>query len=942
MKLISCHVENFGKLSDLSISFEASSGIAVLCEENGWGKSTLAAFIKVMFFGFDNDGKRSELENERKRYKPWQNGTYGGQVTFEANGKIYILSRTFGAKSKDDEMQLQNADTKLESTDFSSENIGEELFQIDSTSFNRSIFVSQNDCAAEVTDRINAKLGNLADSTDDLNNYEKAAERLMDKINALTKRRKTGELYKQKEQIGELKQQIRDGSGIDASMKGLIQLKTKEHETYDQLKQEQKELQEKQSKISAYKDIEIKKKEYERLCREETEKQKAFEEAGKAFPGRVPAKEELRGHIDNSIKLAKVGKEQDIYRLTEKEQEDITSLEKLFPSDIPSDDMIETMHRQVKEMQNLQREMEKASMSEDEQQELQKLSGQFADGTPEDADVDRMINRWNQRSEKKNVLSSKKATASMLQSAREQKLQEQGSSGRRGMREQRNTGGINIPLLAAGLVVVVIGLILCTSNVVIGGIVAAIGIVAVVLGFVMKSGKTGQMDSEHDSQDKEPDAIKEDAYIILQEEIKEDETLIEQVTDETQQFMQNYRMTYEEMKVSADLYQLKENAKRYKQLQERSQKADISQLREKFQNLQGKVQDFLEKYSVEVQWQGEDYGTKGSQTAGRSGAAVPQVDVDVYGAAIPRIDVDVYGAALRKLEQSARTYCGLKEKQDQFMAASKSYDETLAELKTFLTELSMELEQDIHAQLQTLQDKQKEYAAAEQEWNRAEQAKKNFQQETDNLDEIINAKPEETDSSLTAIEERLREISEQLEGITRSMNTYDRQLDELQEKHDELSEAEQQLEELQEAYTANEKKFDMLEKTKKYLEQAKISMTVKYTKPIKDGFDKYYKLLAGIAAENYQLDATIELSVVEQGMPRDIGFLSIGYKDLVGICMRMALVDAMYQEEKPFIVFDDPFVNLDKDKLEGALQLLKEIAKEYQVIYFTCHESRKI
>ena len=930
MRLISCHIENFGKLSDLSISFEDSSGIAVLCEENGWGKSTLAAFIKAMFFSFDNDGKRNELENERKRYKPWQNGTYGGQVTFEANGKTYILSRTFGAKSKDDEMQIQDADTKLETTDFQGTDIGEELFQIDRASFNRSIFVSQNDCAAEVTDRINAKLGNLADSTDDLNNYEKAAGRLTDKINALNKRRKTGELYKQNEQIGALKQQLRDGAGIDASMKELIRLKTEKHETYNQLKKEQKELQAKQSKISAYKDIEIKKKEYERLCREETEKQKAFEEAGKAFPGRVPAQEELRTHIDNSIKLAKAGKEQDIYRMTKEEQDDIASLEKQFSSDVPSDDMIETMHRQVKEMQTLQHEMEKVSMSEDEQQELQELSGQFVDGTPKDSDVDRIINRWNQRSEKKNVLSSKKATASMLQTAREQKLQEQEAAGRRGIGEQGNAGGINL-LLAAGLVVVVIGLILCTQNAVIGGIAAAIGVALAVLGFVMKSGKTGQKNPGPALQDMEPAAVKEDAYIILQEEIKEDETLIEQVTDETQQFMLTYHLSYEEQSVSASLYQLKENAKRYKQLQERSRKADISQHQGQFQDLQKKVQDFLKKYGVEVQRQGGNYETEMGQT-----------DTKSSGVAALQVDVDVYGAALRKLEQSARNYRGLKEKQEQFVTASKAYDETLAQLKTFLTELSMELEQDIHAQLQTLQDKQKEYVTAEQEWNRAEQAKKNFQQETDNLDEIINAKPEETESSLTAIEERLREISERLEGITRNMNTYDRQLDEYQERHDKLSEAEQQLEELQEAYAANEKKFDMLEKTKKYLEQAKISMTVKYTKPIKDGFDKYYKLLAGIAAENYQLDANIELSVIEQGLPRDIGFLSTGYQDLVGICMRMALVDAMYQEEKPFVVFDDPFVNLDKDKLGGALQLLKAIAKEYQVIYFTCHESRRV
>jgi len=56
--------------------------------------------------------------------------------------------------------------------------------------------------------------------------------------------------------------------------------------------------------------------------------------------------------------------------------------------------------------------------------------------------------------------------------------------------------------------------------------------------------------------------------------------------------------------------------------------------------------------------------------------------------------------------------------------------------------------------------------------------------------------------------------------------------------------------------------------------------------------------------------------------------------------MRLALVDAMYQEEKPFLILDDPFVNLDQEKVAAGNELLKEVAEEYQVIYFTCHDSR--
>ena len=51
MKLISCHVENFGKIKNQDYDF--SNGITTIYEENGAGKSTLAAFIKAMFYGLE-------------------------------------------------------------------------------------------------------------------------------------------------------------------------------------------------------------------------------------------------------------------------------------------------------------------------------------------------------------------------------------------------------------------------------------------------------------------------------------------------------------------------------------------------------------------------------------------------------------------------------------------------------------------------------------------------------------------------------------------------------------------------------------------------------------------------------------------------------------------------------------------------------------------------
>lgn len=49
MRILRLHIENFGKLHDFDMDFQ--EGFHRVCTENGWGKSTLAAFIRAMFYG---------------------------------------------------------------------------------------------------------------------------------------------------------------------------------------------------------------------------------------------------------------------------------------------------------------------------------------------------------------------------------------------------------------------------------------------------------------------------------------------------------------------------------------------------------------------------------------------------------------------------------------------------------------------------------------------------------------------------------------------------------------------------------------------------------------------------------------------------------------------------------------------------------------------------
>ena len=71
---------------------------------------------------------------------------------------------------------------------------------------------------------------------------------------------------------------------------------------------------------------------------------------------------------------------------------------------------------------------------------------------------------------------------------------------------------------------------------------------------------------------------------------------------------------------------------------------------------------------------------------------------------------------------------------------------------------------------------------------------------------------------------------------------------------------------------------------------------------------------------------------------KEFEYLSQGYRDAISICQRLALLDTIYLKEKPFILLDDPFVNLDEEKRQALSNIVQEYSQNYQTIYLHCHE----
>lgn len=230
MRLIRCYIENFGKLSHFSYDF--SQGLNVVLQENGFGKTTLAAFLKAMFYGLSGTGKTSVLLNERKRYKPWQGGAFGGNLVFEQEGKRYLIERFFGEKDKEETFALFDADTGAESVDYTI-NIGEELFSLDAQAFVKSIFMPQQELATSANDSLLAKLTGENQDEKDMGHYESA-------ISSLEKEKKELVKMGEKGRIWELKHQI---TRLQMGMQELVHLEENEEAYRKRLKEVEKTLE---------------------------------------------------------------------------------------------------------------------------------------------------------------------------------------------------------------------------------------------------------------------------------------------------------------------------------------------------------------------------------------------------------------------------------------------------------------------------------------------------------------------------------------------------------------------------------------------------------------------------------------------------------------------------------------------------------------------------
>jgi len=795
MKLLKCHIDNFGKLSGLSIDFV--DGINVIKQSNAWGKSTLAAFLKAMFYGLDAKKESKAFEKERVLYRPWQGGVFGGELDFEVDGKSYRISRSFGRTEKTDEFHLYDLTTNLECQDYS-EQIGVEIFDLDSASFKRTIYIAQNDCVGGVSDRINAKLGNLAENTDDINNFESASRRLKDVLNQLTPDRVTGSIKKRKNYITRLTQELR---AFESAQEGLEGIRRKEQVVSSQI-EELMGIRQNYAQALVVASEESRKKElhmqYDALCKDVDEKEAKVNALKEFFPNGVPQKEEFKTQMQHVRNMESKKAQLKGLELTAAEHEVWNKLESMFEVEIPTvkqiDASLETLGSIDKQKENL------ASL----EMHMHLLEKELKE-EPEMPVFERFSHK---------ILLFTGVGIALV-------------------------GGLALGLWFMNMIPVANDSYLLVAMV-----------CTILLGFVLVF--VGALQGNRVKKERE-------AWLLS-------------VKNQTAEVREHYS----ELKTEA------------------------ASLKEHINQVHGTVGSFLERFRIYCK-------------------------------------VDEYSAKLYEMKGQLAEHERLTEKIADSMNTRTEFEAELQKIHIFTEKYGYAESEDISSELNMYQEKATEYYLAQQVYTEAYAKRENFERRQD---KSFWTKEGLCPYGIDELNQMIQQADTKIEELKTAKAQYTKQMEDLQEQLDLRDEKQAELGEQLYQQEKDTKKYAIVRWTQEYLTKAKEQFTARYMDPIANGFAKYYQMLTGDDSHAWVIDANINLKMKEQGELRDTRWLSAGYQDLLGVCMRLALVDTMYKEEKPFLILDDPFVNLDAKKVEAGNQLLLEVAKEYQVIYFTCHDSR--
>ncbi len=849
MRLIGCHIEGYGKLTDTEYDF--GEGITEFCEHNGFGKTTLASFIKAMFYGLPAVRNNTAEFNDRMHFYPFGGGKFGGNITFEKDGKQYRIERFFDRKSeKGDTVAVYENGKK---TNKFGKDIGRGVFGLDKESFERTTFVTADAIDICATSGISAKLNNFVDNTDAENSFDTAKKRLESAKKKLRAERGDNDLItKKRAEIVELKGEIDNLETMERTLEGY----------YVELTDLNGQIRALEAKLESANAVNLSVERwarYEYLLARKAECEKQLDAFDIKYPYGLPTADELGDIKSRNQKTIKLGG-QKTATADDGNRGKLDELARTFGSGVPDFETMRAVQNDIDEIKRLDTEMSATSRAP--RSRFDELSQKFADGSPSASD----ISDGAEKAERLRTLDDQLKLRMNLVPAE--------------VKPERKSAKPFLIFAAVAAVIALVGIGVLFVSAVAGGILLGLGVVAL--------GADGFVYFKKNSAAAHP-FIMSDDIVKLQEERQSLEKQLRELVAEYSCASENG--------VLFDFATLKKDCAEYAKLTAAADETTerVKQMQAASDALTQKTKAFFAGYGLD----GDD---------------LQDMHIRLLNGVTEYMTVHNAVASSDRESESI---------QNEIKAQCAAVAEILAAYKIPLWD-------DLSEQIETL-DK----AATEIARLKTEKDEVGAEADAFKTEHGLTEKPTEERIDTAALTEKLSELRRDAAVIDTRIADTENQVDLLDVKRAALATAEQTLE----TYISE---HAVLTAAVESMIQAEQNLKDAYIAPVRDNFLVYAKAIENALGEKVSMDQDFRILFERNGEYRSDRHLGAGQRSICALCFRLALVDNMYKDEKPFIIMDDPFVHLDADHMEKTMQTVKELARDKQIVYFCCHDSRRI
>ena len=851
MKLISCHIDNFGKWSNKDLDFE--NGINEFFMSNGEGKTTLASFIKAMFYGLP---KASVKWEERKSYYPFNRGAFGGSIRFEHDGCEYRIERSFDEKSKVRDTISVYRNGSLEES-LCNDSVGETLFSLDEESFAHTMFITSDDMELSATSGIGASLNDYGESSIDVKKADDLILSAVKKYKAL--KGNSGLIGDSEKKIKQYRTEIENFEKIDAALDA----------KYTQRNTLNSEISELEKSVSSFRDTALllqKWEKYDVYVATEKSAGESIDDITSKYPRGIPSEADINAAEKALDEFYKADERLSVTDFGEEKQRRLDEIKAVFSEKEPSDDELENMRASYDNARECDARI-KALESKIRNDKDEELLARFCGGAPSEDALSRVYALEADYRQKSARITENNSEIG----ERSEKI---------GVSKERKQLLTTVALVGAAAIAVGVALVFALS-ILVGAIAVTLGVVMLLgVGFAYIVGRMNDIEKSR--------AQENPSLVNIQLAIKEAEGELKAALA---------LLGYVSGDALSEVARLRSDIERYCELTESEdkRKAEIIALgKERDDALDGIKKELL-KYSLSLE----------------------NILDSIRRLEQMRDEMRMLDSSKKKTDEARKNdtdlLCKLNDELDAFFASYRDSvpDDSKKELDVLKNDLFK------LAEYREAQSKAKRDADAYME------------------SEELSERPTDTAYDVTELENSISEKR-------RALSNLDRQIADDEECTSKLDELRAHLCEEEETLAEYKTRHRLLSDCRALLKLSDVRLTEKYIAPVKNGFCKYANFIRESIGDTVSLDRELNVSFEKDGAIRDSKHLSVGQRAVWALCLRLAFIDELFDGAPQFMVLDDPFVSLDADNMADVSKLLRKLSEDRQIIYFTCHESRRI